>query len=228
MASPGAAGQGAKPGSGPDAESLAVKFGGNRSGRPRADGLVPGSPEAIIADRAKDAARKAQRRAKERQVLALSNGGAVPQVEASEPNADGSPVAPVGPSPWDPGLLKPVFDQLVPSIEKFMVARIGAKAAKAGLPTEVVREIEKDAAFPIPAKAGISTTGPMCVAKWLNMSGIGAENAPEIILATAVASIVAGQFMLSAKLDSLLKANAPKSQPPTPKENDKNPSPASV
>lgn len=109
----------------------------------------------------------------------------------------------------------------MPALEKWLVSRIGAKAAKARLPADLVKEIEKDAAFPGPAKAALVTTGPICVAKWLNQAGIGAENAPEVILATAVASIAASQFMLSARLDNLVKeANRPPEKPkdaPAPK-----------
>lgn len=109
----------------------------------------------------------------------------------------------------------------MPALEKFLVARLSAKATKARLPVDLVKEIEKDASFPAPAKAAIVTTGPICVAKWLNASGIGAENAPEVILATAVAAIAASQFMLSARLDNLVKeANQPQPQKNDAKSND--------
>src|SRR5439155_22316338 len=38
------------------------RFGGLRGGKPRTDGLIPGSPEAAAADRERDARRKRQRR----------------------------------------------------------------------------------------------------------------------------------------------------------------------
>lgn len=213
------------PGAAPagNAAALAVKFGGNKGGRPRKDGLVPGSAEAILADRDKDAARKRDNRAQARTLLALS------QAQSPAGPADGragpgtAPVPGQNPHPWDPGLVAPVFEQVLPALEKFLSARLAAKASRAKLPGDLVKEIEKDAAFPAPAKAAIVTTGPICVAKWLNRSGIGAENAPEVILATAVASIAASQFMLAARLDNLVKeANRP---PEPKKEPEKSPSP---
>lgn len=218
---PGAPGQPA-PG---DAAALAVKFGGNKGGRPRKDGLVPGSAEALLADREKDASRKRDTRAQARTLLALSQAPAPVATLPGGADPGTAPAPGQNLHPWDPGLVAPVFEQVVPAIEKLLVARLGAKAAKAKLPLDLVKEIERDAAFAAPAKAAIVTAGPVCVAKWLNAAGIGAEHAPEVILGTAVASIAAAHFMLCARLDNLVKeANKPQPQKSDAKSNENSPS----
>lgn len=114
-------------------------------------------------------------------------------------------------------MVKPIFDQVIPAVEKFTVTRLVAKAGKLDVPPDLLKEIERDAAWPGPAKAAIIAAGPMCAAKWLNQSGVGAENAPEIILGTALASLVAHHLALSAKLDRLI---AQQRQPPKEKPQD--------
>lgn len=201
---------------GTDAAALAAKHGGYRGGRPRKDGLVPGSPEAILADREKEAQRKRIQRQREAAILAATKGPSLPGL--ADPGAP--PASGPAPVPWDPGTLRPIFDQLVPAAEKFMVSRVVGRAAKLDCQRDLLAEIEKDAAWPGPAKTALQATGPLCVAKWLNQSGIGAENAPEVILATAVAGLIAHHLMLSAKLERIIQANAPtkpKPDAPAPK-----------
>jgi hypothetical protein len=109
---------------GADAAALAAKHGGNRGGRPRKDGLVPGSVEAITKDREADAERKRVIRARQSAILAATKGPVLPGLD--DPNAPpaGGPAV----VPWDPGTLRPIFDQLVPAAEKFMVSRVMGKA----------------------------------------------------------------------------------------------------
>ena len=54
----------------------------------------------------------------------------------------------------------------------------------------------RDAAMPEPA--------PQVAAKWMNKAGISAENQPEIVLGTAVVSILAVHMKLIRKLDKLI------------------------
>lgn len=204
----------------PNAASLAVKFGGNVGGRPRKDGLVPGSPEALEADRAKARERMRRKRALEKTAAVLAQTqSAAPDAPPGLPPAPGDSPAPApgGPGvPWDPGLVKPIFEQLIPACEKYAQGRLVAKAGKLAAPPELIREIERDAAWPAPAKAALVSAGPICAAKWLNQSGIGAENAPEVILGTALATLVAHHLALSAKLDRLIAAQAPPPKPAPP------------
>jgi hypothetical protein len=128
-----------------------------------------------------------------------------------DPGTEGSP-----PLPWDAKLLEPLFKQLLPTVEALTVNQISGKAVKARLPGELVKEIEADAKCPDTAKTALNIAGPQLAAKWLNKSGISAENQPEVIVGTAVASILAAHVMLVRRLDALIAAaNAPvKPAPP--------------
>ncbi len=78
--------------------------------------------------------------------------------------------------PWDPGTLKPLFDQLIPTIENLTVAQITGRAVKAKLPKAVQAEIEKDARWSDPARKAVAVSAPQVAAKWLNKTGISSEN----------------------------------------------------
>jgi len=199
-----------------DAAALAAKHGGLKGGRPRKDGLVPGSPEAAEADRQRDIERKRLARANARAVLAVSQAPAVP----GSPDTGATPAVGPAPVPWDAGVLKPIFEQLLPAVEKFHVEKLVAKAARIGAPPDMLKELRQDAAWPGPAKTAVMASGPLCAAKWLNQLGVGAENAPEVILGTALAAIGAHTLMLHAKMDELIKARQAKEPPanaPAPK-----------
>ena len=115
---------------------------------------------------------------------------------------------------WEPGTLEPLFKQLIPTLEAATTAQIAGRAVKARLPRALVAEIEKDAAWNAPAKKAIEIAAPQVAAKWLNKSGISADNQPEIVLGTAVASLLASQVMLLRRLDALIAAvNAPTASP---------------
>ena len=93
------------------------KFGGLRGGKPRTDGLVPGSPEAAVADRDRDARRKRERRVKAPEPAPLPShppNGVSTSVDAVSPPVDGAVaqpgVAPVSFVPWDAQTLKALFE----------------------------------------------------------------------------------------------------------------------
>lgn len=111
------------------------------------------------------------------------------------------------PVSWVPDTLKPLFEQLVPALEKANIESLKSKAAK--LSAEALEIVEKDAGWNTPSKTTIITTGPEVTAKWLNAAGIGAENAAEVALFIAVGSIVAGQMVLASKLDQLAAKGKP-------------------
>jgi hypothetical protein len=100
--------------------------------------------------------------------------------------------------PWDPGCLRPLFEQLVPALEKADVAALTAQARE--INPDLVRVVEKDAAWNPAAKATLQAAGPVACAKWLTRSGIGAENAPEVALAVAVGGILASRLLVVAEL----------------------------
>lgn len=117
------------------------------------------------------------------------------------PAPDGPVAAPLGPVPWDPGVLSPLFQAVIPEVEKLDVASLRAKAA--AIDTSLAVKVEKDAAWNPVAKATLTTTGPQVVAQALNSAGISAEHAPAIALVTAVASIFAGRTILARKLEEM-------------------------
>ncbi len=131
----------------PGAKVTAPLFGGYRGGRKRKDGLVPGSPEALAADREKDRLRKERQREREGAAaepppLPGVAGAAPPPPGAVDPGAaSGEPQS----LPWESKLLEPLFAQLLPSLESLSVNQIAGKAAKAKLPGALVTEIERDA-----------------------------------------------------------------------------------
>ena len=139
------------------AKASALKHGGNPTGRPTKDGLVPGTPEYVEARRKADAERKQINRAQER-------AADPPPI----PSAVSPPPAPVGvvgpvpipgqpglagpatppPIPWTAADLKQICEQIVGSLEEFDTGAILAAAEKAGMPKEVLLEVEKDSAWP--------------------------------------------------------------------------------
>jgi hypothetical protein len=188
------------------------RFGGLRGGKPRTDGLVPGSPEAAAADRERDARRKREKTAKEREKAKVD-----PAPLPSSPVASPAPTpgageiaqpgaAPVSFVPWDAQTLKPLFDQLIPTVEDLHVDHLTGMAEEAKLPPEFVKEIGRDARWPGPSRKAIEISAPQVAAKWLNKSGISAENQPEVVLGTAIVSIVVSHRKLALKLEKLLQA----------------------
>lgn len=94
--------------------------------------------------------------------------------------------------------MRPLFEQLIPALEKADVATLTAQARE--IDPDLVRLVEKDAAWNPAAKATLQSAGPVATAKWLDRSGIGAENAPEVALAVAVGGIIASRLLVVAEL----------------------------
>ncbi len=207
----------------PDARQTATEFGGLRDGKRRKDGLTPGSPEAKAADRAKDAERKRLSRASQRGAeppplpSARATVENTPQTQAGDSGPmPGIASVPGGPVPWDSQTLKPLFDQLIPTVEKLCVTKISNMATQARLPGELVRDIERDATWSEPAKKALTLSGPQLAAKYLNKTGISAENQPEVIFFTAAITIASGHAMIMKRLEKLIViANANAQKPET-------------
>ena len=182
-------------------------FGGLRGGRQRKDGLTPGSPEADAADRERDRQRKQKLRdaAKPPEPAPLPPAPVAGPAPAPAPDAIAQPgLAPVPFVPWDQATLKPLFDQLIPTIEELTVDQMTSRAEKAKLSPEMVKEIGKDARWSSPSRKAVEIAAPQVAAKWMNKAGISAENQPEIVLGTAVVSIVAVHVKLIRKLDKII------------------------
>lgn len=175
--------------------------------------------------------REKSKRAYERRKLRAQGGGEPvgPLPAASDsaappsggPDPGGAPgVSTPAPVPWDNATLRPLFEQLIPALEKADVASLVKKSARLGNP-KVVPVIEQEARWPAASKATLLASGPQCAAEALNELGIGADKAHWAAVVLAAGAIVAGRVMLNAKLDKMIAgkesqeaANAEPTPPP--------------
>src|SRR5881409_535128 len=121
------------------------RFGGLRGGKPRTDGLVPGSAEAAAADRERDARRKRERRDKVKApepapLPSITSPVASPVATPVTGEADQPGAVPVSFVPWDAQTLKPLFDQIIPTVEDLHVDHLTGMAEEAKLPGEIVKD----------------------------------------------------------------------------------------
>jgi len=150
-------------------------FGGNVGRKRREDGLKPGSPEAIAADRKRDAERKQRERAEK---LALAPAPALPPSTAAVPVPGEAPLAsPAGPvagpgvdplANWTPEDFRDAAPELVELAEAWRVEVRTKQAAAGGLSRKVVEEYASKAAFPAGAKRTLSNSSPLTLAKMFN------------------------------------------------------------
>lgn len=103
---------------------------------------------------------------------------------------------------------------MVPALEKADVASLTAQAREVA--PDLVKMVERDAAWNPAAKATLLASGPVVTAKWLDRAGVGAQNAPEVALAVAVGGIIASRLMVVAELRRHAPQPAPAASEPTP------------
>jgi len=205
-------------------------FGGLRGGRKRKDGLKPGSPEAMEADRAKDAERK--RLARERDRLANP-----PVIPSANPPANPAPVQPVQntatPPPdnlaavngvesfetdaWLAKDVEPLVNELVELTEELCQGAINSRCKKAKLPIEIAKEIEADARWATRAKMMIKQGGADLFAQLMNKSQIPLAIRPYILITIGSLQIAIGQMKILKRLDQLIMAANPPTKPETTK-----------
>lgn len=201
------------------ASQSAPLFGGLRGGRKRLDGLVPGSPEAIEADKKKERERKAKYRAQLKIEDPPALPSALPVVEGA-PQTVGLPQGAVpavvvsGAVPWVASKLGPLFRRLISTAEKVLSYQITSRARKASLPSGLVKEIEIEAKWSDMSKEALQEALPELAAKYLNKTGISAEYQPEIVAAIAVSDIAMGHLQILQRLDRLIELQSP-AQPKT-------------
>lgn len=159
-------------------------------------------------------AKRARWRAKHHQQRARKLGGtAAPQAGAPVPASASAPdpaqTASNSPPvvPWSADTLKPLFEELIPAIERETVKSLSDKAAK--ISTELAQEVARDAAWSPPAKGALTNQAPAVAAKWLNASGISAENAGEVICGIAIVCIWNSHRVLLNKLTEMAAKNPP-------------------
>lgn len=93
----------------------------------------------------------------------------------------------------------------MPLCEALSVKKLSEKAEAARLAPELVREVEKGAAWNPLAKQQIVEGGAATAAKWLNTSGVSAEHADELRFFGGVLAVLAGYRTIAAKLDEMAK-----------------------
>jgi hypothetical protein len=186
-------------------------FGGNVGRKTRADGLKPGSPEALAADRAADAARKREARAKEKLVAPP------PALPAATPppvdSVAATPDAPTGPLvtdlgdpvlAWSPDDFRQCATELVELAEAWRIDCHTKHAAEGKLPAPVVKEIANGAAFPPGSKKSLSTSSPVTLAKMFNALKVPLAVKPVITTAPALAYIIVRDLQTSSRIEKLI------------------------
>jgi hypothetical protein len=195
------------------AASSVPSYGGNRGGKKRADGLVPGSAEAIEADRKKDAERKKRtREAAHRLAPAPALPAALPAaVDPGAPVANGeagfAPLASTEQAsiPWEPDLLKDLVEEGIEYSERRRVQKFKEAATAAQLPEPLIRQIGQDAQFVPAFKSTTIKTGPRAIAKILNRMGISAQYSDEGLFLFSVASIWFQGWRLESRLEEMIE-----------------------
>jgi hypothetical protein len=190
-----AGGQTHGPGAG--ATATVVKHGGNRGGKPRADGLVPGSQEALEADRDADRLRKQITRAN---AAAAQAPSPIPSVHG-QPQAPGAPLVPgpgglaapyngpAPPVPWTADMLKNICGQMIGACETLTANQLLDAALKVGMPEAVIEEMKLDGDWPALSKEALIIALPELCAKWLNKAGISSEYRFELMVGGAALGI---------------------------------------
>lgn len=195
--------------SSPAAKATVAKHGGLRGGKKRDDGLTPGSPEAAEADRKKDAERKQRERDEARTALEATQRLPSKLDGLPNPNAapSGSPVAGAVSEarpfvPWTPDIVRPFTAELIPVVEAVDANGL-VEDAKKKLPEAFVKEVKKDAGWPAAAKKILDGALPRLAAKYLNKTGISAENADEVAVGSAVVMILHSRNALKDRMSKI-------------------------
>lgn len=198
--------------------------GGVPTGSPQ--GAAPGPVGPGAADEAKRAKWRAKAKLAYQRRKAREAGQPLPDPpEAPGPVAgsSGHPVAAplgasdpgMGPVPWTPDMVRPLFEAVVPQVERLTVDRLVGIAQRIG-DQVVLAEVRKEAPWNPVAKATVISEGPAQVAEVMNSIGVDAKHAKLGIVAAAVASIWIGHQTLAAKLEELATKHAPPKPDPAP------------
>lgn len=215
---PAAQGSGSKtnasspPGAPGSARASVPLFGGNRGGRKRKDGLKPGSPEAVRADKERDRERKRNERSEAAAVVDAPPLPAGPAVVHPMP-AQTVPVAGVpGPDGFAPDVVvrwqakdvEKLVRQFIALTEELCTKSISDRCHKAKLPAAVIEKLESDAAWAESAKRMIEEGGSELAAKYLNEANISPELKPFILISIGAMQIAVNHQQVLKRLDALI------------------------
>lgn len=184
----------------------------------RKDNLPAGSGAAAVADRESARIRKAEYRAKkraEKPAPPLPSAAATPgQImhPGTDPNR-GPLAAPAASAPaiepplqWIGADLAPVCDPAPDVLEEMLHTEKFEKLRKAKIDPALIKEIERDFAWPKNSKLILAKTGANVGAKWLNRFGISAAYKDEVNFGAALLIIVKHESALNRRLDKLIAA----------------------
>jgi hypothetical protein len=189
-------------------------FGGNVGRKTRADGLTPGSPEALAAVRARDAKRKREERAAKTAVAPPPPlpGAPAPAVEMA-PGAAEVPLLAVGGEMgdqiyvWTAEDFRQCAPELVELAEAWRIDSHTKRAVKGKLPRVVVEEIKKDAAFPAGSKKSLSNSSPVTLSKMFNALKVPVAFKSIISAAPALAYIIVRDLQTGSRIEKLIAEN---------------------
>jgi hypothetical protein len=197
-------------------------FGGNPTGRTRKDGLKPGSPEAAEADRKRNAERMANKRAAERAAApppALPASTAGTSAVLSNPGATTIPVVDGFAEPPSVGWLAEDFKQVAPDtidlLEQWRVSDKISIAEEGKLSAAVVRQIEKDAAFPAPAKRSLQSSSPAALAKLFNSLNVPVALKSYITTCPTILYLIVRDIQQRSEIRKLIQSEAERASKPT-------------
>ena len=217
------AGDGARLARQPLAIPPKLPFGGNVGRKARADGLKPGSAEAVAADRERDAQRKRDERAQKRASTPppLLPELAPPPVSSSPdtagPSLDALGAVPLDPVvAWTPDDFRQCAVELVELAEAWRVDAHTKHAVVGKLPRPVVEEIARGAAFPSASKKSLSTASPATLAKMFNALHVPVALKPIISTAPALAYLIVRDLQCHARIEKLIAENKVIEAPKTP------------
>ena len=222
------------PGGSPAAAVAPAKkpFGGNVGKKTRADGFKPGSPEALAADRERDAKRKRDERAAKAAATpppplpasaaplgtSVSDQAAPPGDDAFMPVAD--PVL-----LWTPADFNDCARELVELAEEWRISERTKQAVNGKLPARVVKEIAGDAAFPPGSKRSLSNSSPATLARMFNALRVPVSLKSVITVAPALAYIIVRDLKTGQRIDQLIADEEEKRKTETPPAGQSQPPP---
>lgn len=198
-----------------------TEAGGNRGGRPRKDGLVPGSDAALAVDRKKDAEYQKQKRADKTaaRVAALK-----PNPNVTEPALDIAPrpgeAPPVGlvPQPvvstpdWLPSDLQPLAETGVPLLEEWRQSRRRKILAPLNLDAAATSKILSETRWPDFARNSLKQSAPETLASLANWCSLPKELKPHLVSIPALAFLIQHEMECDARLEKIVKEQLARQQ----------------
>ena len=189
-------------------------FGGNVGKKQRADGLAPGSPEALQADRDADAKRKRDARAAAR---AAEPPAALPAVPPPAVESLGSTPAPAADAlgtgaalpvaGWAAQDFRECAGELIELAESWRVDEHTKNALAGKLPAVVVEKIKGRASFPAGSKRSLRESSPETLARMFNALSVPTMFKPYVSAFPALVYIVVRDLQTGAEIKRLVKEN---------------------